>query len=85
MLRKQMTVIDGKVVYVDIPGEEPEEERKARIAAEIQSLKEELAAYDYIGVKIAMGVATKEDYAKEIAHTETLRQRIRELEKPINE
>lgn len=28
--------------------------------AEIQALKQELASYDYIGVKIAMGVATVE-------------------------
>ena len=47
---------------------------------EAEALKEELRRYDYIGVKIAMGVATKEDYAVEIAHTETLRRRINELE-----
>jgi len=47
---------------------------------EIERLIAELKDYDYIGTKIAMGVATKEDYAEEIAYTETLRQRIRELE-----
>ena len=47
---------------------------------EVQKLKEELATYDYIGVKIAMGVATREEYAKKIAYTEQLRERIRELE-----
>lgn len=48
---------------------------------ELQDLKQELSTFDYIGVKIAMGVATKEEYAEQIAYTETLRQRIRELEK----
>ena len=46
----------------------------------IEMLKGELPQYDYIGVKIAMGVATKEEYAEEIAYTETLRNKIRELE-----
>lgn len=46
----------------------------------IAKLKQELASYDYIGVKIAMGVATKEDYAEKIAYTEEIRQQIRALE-----
>lgn len=50
---------------------------------QIQALKNELAAYDYIGVKLAMGVATKEEYAEEIAHTEVLRQQIRVLESEV--
>lgn len=47
---------------------------------EIQMLKQELANYDYIGVKIAMGVATTDDYKEQIAYTEELRAKIRELE-----
>lgn len=47
---------------------------------DIDILKEELRQYDYIGVKIAMGVATIEEYADKIAYTEELRSRIRELE-----
>ena len=47
---------------------------------EIQALKQELANYDYIGVKIAMGVATVEEYQEQIAYTEKLRAKIRELE-----
>ena len=50
---------------------------------QIQALKDELARYDYIGVKLAMGVATKEEYAEEIAHTEVLRQQIRALESEV--
>ena len=49
----------------------------------INALKQELEKYDYIGTKIAMGVATKEDYADEIAHTEELREQIRQLESEI--
>ena len=48
---------------------------------ELQDLKQELATYDYIGVKIAEGVATRAEYAEQIAYTEQLRQQIRELEK----
>lgn len=47
----------------------------------ISQLKEQLSHYDYIGVKIAMGVATKEQYAKEIAESEKIREQIRELDK----
>ena len=49
----------------------------------INSLKKELEKYDYIGVKTAMGVATKEEYADEIAYTETIREQIRQLESEI--
>lgn len=47
---------------------------------EIARLKQELTKYDYIGVKLAMGVATKEEYAEQIAYTETIREQIRQLE-----
>lgn len=47
---------------------------------EVDKLKKELAQYDYIGVKIATGVATIDDYKEQIAHCEELRKRIRELE-----
>ncbi|MBO4499228.1 MAG: hypothetical protein J5732_03115 [Bacteroidaceae bacterium] len=51
-----------------------------------------LKNYDYIGVKIAMGVSKKSDYAEEIAQTEQWRQdinaaqaRIAELEAEASE
>lgn len=50
------------------------------IQVQIDELVAELKYYDYIGTKIAMGVATREEYVEEIAYTETLRKRIRELE-----
>ena len=59
---------------------EQEEIAKEQKEQEIARLKAELTQYDYIGTKIAMGVATKEDYADEIAHTEEVRKQIRQLE-----
>lgn len=67
-------LINGKYVEVE------DEILKPDPQAEIQALKQELANYDYIGVKIAMGVATTEEYQKQIAHTEELRAKIRALE-----
>lgn len=66
--------INGKYVEVE------DEIFKPDPQAEIQALKQELATYDYIGVKIAMGVATTDDYKEQIAYTEKLRAKIRELE-----
>ena len=67
---------DGSVWAEPEPYEPTPEDR-------INSLKRELEKYDYIGVKIAMGVATKEEYADEIAYTEELRKQIRQLESEI--
>lgn len=60
-----------------------QKENKAVIEKQIETLKKELAAYDYIGVKISMGVSTKEEYVDKIAYTETLREKIRELENKL--
>lgn len=64
---------DGSI-WVEPEPYEPTSEDK------INALKRELEKYDYIGVKIAMGVATKKEYAEQIAYTEKLREQIRELE-----
>ena len=66
--------INGEYVKVE------DEIYKPDPQAEIQILKQELANYDYIGVKIAMGVATTEEYQEQIAYTEELRAKIRALE-----
>lgn len=66
--------INGKYVEIE------DEIFKPDPQAEIQMLKQELANYDYIGVKIAMGVATIEEYQEQIAYTEELRAKIRALE-----
>ena len=70
-------LIDGEYVKIE------DEIIKPDPQAEIQALKQELANYDYIGVKIAMGVATVEEYQKQIAYTEKLRKQIRTLEEQI--
>lgn len=66
--------INGEYVEVE------DEIYKPDPQAEIQMLKQELANYDYIGVKIAMGVATIDDYKEQIDYTEELRAKIRALE-----
>ena len=69
--------INGKYVKVEDEIFTPDPQ------AEIQMLKQELANYDYIGVKIAMGVATTAEYQEQIAYTEELRAKIRALEDKV--
>lgn len=52
---------------------------------EIRFLKDRLSSYDYIGVKIATGSATREEYASQIEECERIRSRINELRKVIND
>lgn len=59
---------------------ELEELDASGIEAKIQERKDKLAEYDYIGIKIAMGVATQEDYSEEIAYTQQLRAEINDLQ-----
>lgn len=80
----EVTVPVMEVQSVEMTAEEIAEVQAAvSPEVQIQALKAELARYDYIGVKLAMGVATKEEYAEEIAHTEVLRQQIRALESEV--
>lgn len=73
--------LDGELVLDEVKKQSIIDERNKQSAKiQINSLKEELLKYDYIGVKIAMGVATKKEYAEQIAYTETIREQIRELE-----
>nr|DAR86738.1 MAG TPA: zipper dimerization domain transcription factor-like protein [Caudoviricetes sp.] len=58
-------------------------EERQEILHKLDSLYLEIKRYDYIGIKIATGVATIEDYAEQIAHMEELRTQIRELEAKI--
>lgn len=74
-------LVDGKLVLDEAKKQSIINERNKQSAEQrINSLKEELLKYDYIGIKIAMGVATKKEYAEQIAYTETIREQIRELE-----
>lgn len=58
-------------------------EERQEILQKLDSLYLEIKSYDYIGIKIATGVSTIEDYAEQIAHMEELRTQIRELEAKI--
>ena len=71
-------LVDGEYILDEV--KEQEEITKEQKENEIAILKAELCKYDYIGTKLAMGVATKEEYAVQIAYTETIREQIRELE-----
>lgn len=53
---------------------------REQIEAEIRALDQLMKANDYIGTKIAMGRATKEEYAKEISESEKMAERKNELE-----
>lgn len=81
---KKNILVDGVAQTVEMTEAEIAELQVA-VSPEVQieQLKVELARYDYIGVKLAMGVATKEEYAEEIAHTEELRRQIRVLESEV--
>lgn len=73
--------LDGKLVLDEAKKQTIIDERtKKSTEQQILILKQELAQYDYIGTKLAMGVATKEEYAEQIAYTETIREQIRQLE-----
>lgn len=58
---------------------------REQIEAEIRSLDQLMKANDYIGTKIAMGRATIEDYAEEIAQSEVMAERKNELETILKE
>lgn len=56
------------------------QQKKEEIMSEINALDQLMQSQDYIGIKIAMGRATKEEYAEEIAQSEQWAQRKSELE-----
>lgn len=58
-------------------------EQQQEILQKLEGLYLEIKSYDYIGVKIATGVATIEEYAEQIAYMEKLRTQIRELEAKV--
>lgn len=53
--------------------------KREQIEAEIRGLDQLMRKNDYIGTKIAMGRATKEEYAEEIAASEKMAKRKDEL------
>ncbi len=78
--------------YVEIPEEEPEQPEEQPEPTEIElkqqkinELKYNLYVTDYVVIKIAEGVATKEEYAKVIANRAAWRDEINQLEGEICE
>ena len=56
-----------------------------KVEIQIAALKRNLAGTDYVVIKIAEGVATKDDYAEIIAQRQQWRSEINELENAENE
>ena len=70
---------DGSV-YVEPPKPTAEELRRQALQTEKAELEAWLSAHDYIGVKIATGRATIDDYAVEIALMTEKAKRINEID-----
>ena len=70
---------DGSV-YVEPPKPTEEELRRQALQSEKAELEAWLKAHDYIGVKIATGRATIEEYATEIEEMTEKANRINEIE-----
>ena len=69
---------DGSI-YVEPPKPTEEELRRQALQTEKAELEAWLKAHDYIGVKIATGRATVEEYANEIAEMTEKANRINEI------
>ena len=74
---------DGSV-YVEPPKPTEEELRRQALQTEKAELEAWLSAHDYIGVKIATGRATIDDYADEIALMTEKAERINEIDAMLN-
>ena len=74
---------DGSI-YVEPPKPTEEELRKRALQTEKAELEAWLSAHDYIGVKIATGRATIDDYADEIALMTEKAERINEIDALLN-
>ena len=74
---------DGSI-YVEPPKPTEEELRKQNLLNEKAELEAWLKAHDYIGVKIATGRATVEEYATEISEMTDKANRINEIDAMLN-
>ena len=74
---------DGSV-YVEPPKPTKEELRRQALQTEKAELEAWLKAHDYIGVKIATGRATIEEYADEIALMTEKANRINEIDRELS-
>ena len=74
---------DGST-YIEPPKPTEEELRRQALQTEKAELEAWLKAHDYIGVKIATGRATIDDYADEIALMTEKAERINEIDALLN-
>jgi len=80
----QVRVINGELFY----GLTDDEKKQAHIGELEQNIhedKKELEDTDYVTIKIAEGVATKEEYEAVLKEREELREEIRRLQKELDE
>ena len=86
MYRQALKVVDEKLVVVnlEISSEREKTIRIMEIGTEINSLKQKLRDYDYIGIKIATGRASIEEYSKQIEEMNIWANRINELDEELS-
>lgn len=79
-----VTYSDDGSVYIEPPKPTEEELRRQALQTEKAELEAWLKAHDYIGVKIATGRATIDDYVDEIALMAEKAERINEIDRELN-
>ena len=77
---ESVTYSNDSSIYVEPPKPTEEELRKQALQTEKAELEAWLSAHDYIGVKIATGRATIEEYATEIEEMTEKANRINEID-----
>lgn len=74
-----------ETIELPIPEEQEKIDKIGLIENKIYTLKQKLSNYDYIGVKIATGRATIEDYSTQIEEMKLWTKEINELEEQLKE
>ena len=72
VFRGQILIVNGVVTF---PNHDEDDEHRNRLQAELYKIDSRLRELDYIGIKIATGRGTKEEYAAEIAEMQVLADR----------
>ena len=75
---KELVVKDGKIIAID-----PQPTERDTKLARFYELDRNLKSYDYIGIKIATGRATKEQYATQIAQMTEWAEELDKLKKEL--
>ena len=80
----QVRVINGELFY-GLTDDEKKQQKIGELEKGISDDKKELGDTDYVTIKIAEGVATKEEYEAVLKEREELREEIRRLQKELDE